>query len=592
MSVLLRFVLAAAIPAIVASAGLTSATRAPRSSPIQVTAAGVIVTVNPDSSSVTLLGEASKLAEIPVGRTPETVSLSADDRFAYVSSRDDGSVSIIDIDRRAKLKSAAVCDEPFAAIPVRDRLYVSCTAEAMVAVVDAKSLERIDAIATEIDPRGLTLWNELLLVTHFTSGKVSAIDTRSQRVEKVIETLADANLSQTIWVDEARRIAFLPQTRSNSGNPALLFDTTVFPIVSAIDLQTLRNLPARRISIDVADRPVGIPIDAVVTGDGLLWIVNAASNDISVISLQSGFAVARLDTGDNPRGLALSADGSRIYVNNTLSGTVSVIDTAARRVVDTVAATDIPLPPRLLNGKRLFNSSARDSIARDRWVSCATCHFDGGMDRRTWFFRDGPRNTTSLLGVAQTLPLHWSGDLDELQDVEDTIRVVQAGTGLGRDVTSNCLPACNLGPPNGGRFADLDDLAEFMQSLEFRRRPAAMSEESKRGSALFFDERVGCGSCHMPPVFTDLRTHDVGTATSTLERKGSSFDTPSLRGLPSTAPYLHDGSARTLHDVLSTANRNDRHGRTSHLSGAELQDLVAFLQQIPVAGSRHRSVRH
>jgi YVTN family beta-propeller protein len=467
-------------------------------------------------------------------------------------------------------------------------------AEGMIAVVDAESLERIDAISTEIDPRGLTLWNDLLLVTHFTSGKVTVIDTRSHRVEKVIDTLADANLSQAIWIDEARQIAFLPQTRSNSSNPALLFDTTVFPIVAAIDLQTLQNLPARRVSIDVADRPVGIPIDAVVTGDGLLWIVNAASNDISVISLDTGFAVAHIVAGDNPRGLALSADGSRIYVNNTLSGSVSVIDTAARRVIDTVAATDIPLTPRLLNGKRLFNSSARASMARDRWVSCATCHFDGGMDRRTWFFLDGPRNTTSLLGVGQTLPLHWSGDLDELQDVENTIRVVQAGTGLGTDGdgTSNCHPACNVGSPNAGRSADLDDLAAFMRSLQFRARSAPMSEQARRGRTVFFDEGVGCGSCHTAPLFTDARTHDVGTGTSASERKGSTFDTPSLRGLSSTAPYLHDGSAQALLDVLTTANRNDRHGRTSHLSSAELQDLIAFLEQIPVATVPRRAVRH
>lgn len=225
-------------------------------------------------------------------------------------------------------------------------------------------------------------------------------------------------------------------------------------------------------------------------------------------------------------------------------------------------------------------------------MSCATCHFDGTMDRRTWFFRDGPRNTTSLLGVGQTLPLHWSGDLDELQDVEDTIRVVQAGTGLGGEGTSNCHPACNLGSPNAGRSADLDDLAAFMRSLPLRDRPAPISEEARRGRTLFFDERVGCGSCHTSPLFTDLRTHDVGTAVSASERKGSAFDTPSLRGVKSTAPYLHDGSAQTLRDVLTTANRDDRHGRTSGLSSAELEDLLAFLEQIPVAGVPRRSVRH
>ena len=56
------------------------------------------------------------------------------------------------------------------------------------------------------------------------------------------------------------------------------------------------------------------------------------------------------------------------------------------------------------------------------------------------------------------------------------------------------------------------------------------------------------------------------------------LDTPTLRGLWRTAPYLHDGSAPTLRDVLTTRNAMDRHGVTSGLSDAELDDLVAFLR--------------
>jgi hypothetical protein len=43
------------------------------------------------------------------------------------------------------------------------------------------------------------------------------------------------------------------------------------------------------------------------------------------------------------------------------------------------------------------------------------------------------------------------------------------------------------------------------------------------------------------------------------------------------APYLHDGSAATLGDVLIMRNPQNRHGRTSHLSEAEIRDLIAFL---------------
>jgi cytochrome c peroxidase len=48
-----------------------------------------------------------------------------------------------------------------------------------------------------------------------------------------------------------------------------------------------------------------------------------------------------------------------------------------------------------------------------------------------------------------------------------------------------------------------------------------------------------------------------------------------------TAPYLHDGSARTLRDVLTTCNKQDKHGKTSHLKANEIDDLVEFLKSLP-----------
>jgi cytochrome c peroxidase len=55
------------------------------------------------------------------------------------------------------------------------------------------------------------------------------------------------------------------------------------------------------------------------------------------------------------------------------------------------------------------------------------------------------------------------------------------------------------------------------------------------------------------------------------------IDTPTLRGLFLSAPYLHDGSAPTLRAVLRDRNPDDRHGVTSDLSDAQLEDLVAYL---------------
>jgi YVTN family beta-propeller protein len=569
-----------------------------RSSPIAVAPDGrLLLTVNPDSNSISLIDTVSRrlLAEIPVGPNPQTVSVDPSGGRAYITNRDDATLSIVDLNLGREVGALLVGDEPFGVLASLDgRVYVSNSGSDVIDVFDKASLNRLARIATEPSPRGLALSSDQkrLYVTHFLSGKLTVIDTQNFSVETVISTGQDGNLSQAVVIDPVTQRAFLPQTRSNTTNGALLFDSTLFPIVTVIDLITAENLQRQRIALDVADRPVSIPIDLALTSSGKLYVVNAGSNDVSVIDIQKGRAVAHLQVGDNPRGMVLTPDQKTLYVNNTLSGSVSVIDAQIDKVIGEIVVTKIPLSPVVLNGKILFNTSARDRISKDHWMSCASCHFDGGMDQRTWFFRDGPRNTPSLLGVKDTLPIHWSGDLDELQDVEATIRNIQAGTGLA-DGPDNCTPACDQAPPNAGRSKDLDDLAAFMRTLKFRANPnlnpdGTLTNSARRGEALFFSSETRCAICHPPPLYTDRTKHDVGTGTSPLEAKGTSFDTPSLRGIYNTAPYLHDGSAATLLDVLTMQNRNDAHGKTSHLSGAQLQDLVQFLKSLPFDRPRRR----
>jgi cytochrome c peroxidase len=173
-----------------------------------------------------------------------------------------------------------------------------------------------------------------------------------------------------------------------------------------------------------------------------------------------------------------------------------------------------------------------------------------------------------------------------VQDFELTIRELQAGTGL----IENGAPNDPLGPPNAGRSADLDALAAFVASLQpksspFRNVDGSLTASAQRGQAIFNRADVGCAACHPASRFTDSTLvtsllHDVGTGNGPDEGFGPAFDTPSLRQLWDSAPYLHDGSAPTLGDVLTTRNAGDRHGRTSQLTDAEIQDLIAFLRSL------------
>jgi cytochrome c peroxidase len=62
---------------------------------------------------------------------------------------------------------------------------------------------------------------------------------------------------------------------------------------------------------------------------------------------------------------------------------------------------------------------------------------------------------------------------------------------------------------------------------------------------------------------------------------GPQYDTPTLLGIYRTPPYLHHGKAKTLLEVLTTYNNANKHGKTSHLTSGELDDLVAFLKSLP-----------
>jgi DNA-binding beta-propeller fold protein YncE len=310
------------------------------------------------------------------------------------------------------------------------------------------------------------------------------------------------------------------------------------------------------------------------------------------------------DVGYAPEGVALSPDDALLFVDASLSRELVVVDVRDWRQAPPVVArlplVDAePLDAQVLRGKILFNDSADPRLAKDNYLACAHCHLDGEHDGRTWDFTqrgEGLRNTTSLIGRAGMGdgPVHWSANFDELQDFEADIRRHAGGTGLLSEADW-AEASESMGAAKAGRSADLDALAAYLTSLSveppspYREADGSLPAGAVRGRAIFESAQVGCTACHMGARLTDsrlegpgrARLHDVGTLTAgSGQRLGEALtglDTPTLHGLFRSAPYLHDGSAGTLRDVLVTRNVGDRHGRTSQLSESELSDLELYL---------------
>jgi hypothetical protein len=346
---------------------------------------------------------------------------------------------------------------------------------------------------------------------------------------------------------------------------------------------------------DIFGSPVNNPLAAIPAPDGrTLYIVLAGSDLVEVVDVAEPHRprlVKFLPAGNNPRGLALSRDGRRGYVLNYLGRSVTVLDLEHLAPLGEVTVTAETLDPQVLRGKILFNNATNPKLSQGSWLSCATCHPDGGTDGVTWIFPDGPRQSPALWYAGQTRPWHWSAALDEAQDVEETIQVIQHGLGLapGADPPQ-------LGGPNGGRAADLDALAAFLERGIRPAVPPPPAGDLAGGRRLF--RAAGCAECHGGPRWTasampgpagaldpdgngmvDAVLRQVGSHNPLDVRGASGFDPPSLLGVGLTAPYLHDGSMPTLEALLASGHP-DPQGRGNGLDTQEIAALAAFVRLI------------
>lgn len=529
-----------------------------------------------NSISIISLPSARLSAEIPVGNDPRSVVLTADGLRAVTANRADGTLSVVDLATRQVTTIQLDGVYPYGVVlGDDDTAYVSLEGSNAIDVVDLKSSTVLQTIPVPTAPAGLALLGDFLYVTHFWSGQISLVYLPDARVVQTSSTGLDTSISQGIEIDVTRGLAYLPQTRSNAQNTALTYDSVVFPVVNRVDLRNLAVQRSNRIALDSADRPVNMPF-AIALDRFRQWIyvANAGSNDVSVIDLNTGAMRGHIAVGFSPRGVLLNRDNSLLFVNNALEGSLTIIETRNLTVMDKLPISDFELSVDTIVAAQLFYGAVDPRMSFGNWLSCANCHFDGMSDGRVWQgMADGPRNTPVLYNLLETPPYNWSGNWDELADTESKIRHLQGGTGL---ITDQPLSPA-LGSPNGGLSLDLDSLTAYIAT--FSGPPTSPVQDAaaiKQGADIFAQQ--DCGSCHAGAAGTDLKAHDVGTGTSPHEKAGTSFDTPTLRWLWSSAPYFHDGSAATLRDVFTMSGAHQLIGKVSL---DDIDALTAYLLALP-----------
>ncbi|MCB9684778.1 MAG: c-type cytochrome [Alphaproteobacteria bacterium] len=278
-------------------------------------------------------------------------------------------------------------------------------------------------------------------------------------------------------------------------------------------------------------------------------------------------------TGAGPRGMVF--DGESLFVHDFIDRDIRRVtwddavevnrheaddkkqreDVVPIHAVDAIRVTEPSLSPQVELGRRLFYSATdKAMVARGGGVSCATCHFDGRDDGVTWTFREeGGKvrlQTPSLAGaVSETVPLTWRSGVDSVGDEALLTTTLRMGG-------------------HGPTDEQLDAIGAFVDSTRLPILPEQEVSLIEQGRAIFESADVGCASCHAGDRGTDNRLHTVVDLTT---------NTPGLSGIAASAPYLHDGSLRTLRDVLEWA-RGGQMGDTSSLTDQEMDALEAYLR--------------
>jgi YVTN family beta-propeller protein len=293
----------------------------------------------------------------------------------------------------------------------------------------------------------------------------------------------------------------------------------------------------------------------------------------------SKFVAARLPTGRNPTDVITSADGRFAYIANRMDDTISVLDMTRQQVAATIDLGGPKQLSRIRRGQRLFFDATHSYEGQ---MACATCHpHEGLSDGLAWSLetpqlgRDVVENRT-LYSIEGTEPFKWNGRNPDLE-TQDGPRT-----------------AMYIFRSQGFSSGEVEDLVGYIFSLRLGKNPhlaidGHLTDAQTRGQTLFFREKTNsgepvsplqqCPTCHSPLThFTSKIQIDVGTATKydTI----AAFDVPQLEGAVMKPPYLHNGEALEMEEIWTRFNPEDKHGFTSDMNKAQLNDLIEYLKTL------------
>ena len=552
---------------------------------LQVTSDGLAVAADSDRDLVWLVDlETSAIRKVALdeGDEPGRVAIDAAGR-AHIALRGAGALATVDVASGKVLSRTDVCGAPrgVAYDAAVDRIHVACAGGELVTLSPGGAITR--KLVLDRDLRDVVVQGDRLLVTRFRAAQVIVLDAAG----KVLNRQAPPSMgpNQGFTTRFTPTVAWRAVPLSGGGAAVVhqrSADSTV--VISqpdgyggggdpcgdgAIVNSTVSTVDING-NLDHVGMPspsvlgVTLPVDLATDGAGSFAIASAGSDAIFFVTdgeLSNGgfgceMGTSTADPGGQPIAVA-SWKGKWIAQTRQPAG-LAIID------LDDPTPSRIELPGVSVedSGHSLFHHAASQTTH----LACASCHPEGTHDGHVWQFDTiGARRTQTVAGgVLDTAPLHWDGDLGDLSAIMHEVFESRMG-----------------GTPQGPRHIAV--FADWIQTIPAPvASPRADAAQIARGEELYFDAQVGCATCHSGRHTTNNKSIDVGTTIG--DGQARAFQVPTLSGIAQSGPYMHDGCAATLHDRFdpqqAACNGGDAHGKTSHLSASEIDDLVAYLETL------------
>lgn len=547
---------------------------------IALTSDGLVAVANRDSGSISLIDpdDGSIVVEQQVGErlsdvaaVPETNLLIAlDEAAGDAIVIDAGTAGLRIVDRvrvgRSPVSVSVAPDRSTAAIALLwDHTLILCDLDPQAGTLRLRA-----SVALPFAPRHQVPLpdGERLLVADAFGGRLAIINAQANRLESVREL--PAHNIRGLAVSPSGRDLYVAHQLLNSRAPTT-FDSIhwgdlienlirVVPIEALLEPESDLIAAGRVIQFGSTGGGAGDPAGIAFTADGRLIAVASGVDRAHVFPVLHGIVAPTIRTGRMPTAVAVLPDREQAVIANTLSDSLSIVDTSTGKLVRDLPLGVTPEQGPRERGESLFFDAR---LSHDAWLSCHSCHTDGhssGLLADT--HADGtfgtPKRILSLLGTRDNNPWAWNGGLRTLHE--------QVTQSVESSMQGKLTPD------------QVNDLVTYLHSLPPAPplRPVAGSAEDEdllqRGRNVF--DSQGCARCHVPPLtYTSDHIVEVGLAD---ERGLTKFNPPSLRGVSQQTGFLHDGRAATLRSVFEELG----HQLPQGLDADDTNALVRYLESL------------